>query len=217
MMMRNPIVALLLAVAACAALPLHAQTGTYAEPGNYDYYASGGTELLRNVERYHVGPGEQKLRSRQYQYAYGDFTFILHYFPNHPQALMLIAQTCDRWKSPHCDLAETFEKAIAVNPTAPGTWVVQGIVQSRAKQWPAAIASLKRAVELDPRSLNGHYNLGLAYLETGQFELANQHAQRAYALGAPVPGLRDRLKRAGHWRPADPETATLEAPAGAKR
>jgi tetratricopeptide (TPR) repeat protein len=62
---------------------------------------------------------------------------------------------------------------------------------------------MEKALTLDPNSINAHYNLGLTYFETKQFELANEHAQRAYQLGASPPGLRDKLVRAKQWRPID--------------
>ena len=81
-------------------------------------------------------------------------------------------------------LRRRFENAIAVNPDVAATYVLQGIYLYRAKRLPAAVTSLEKAVKLDPDSLNAHYNLGLVYFETKQFELANAHAQRAYQLGA---------------------------------
>jgi len=176
---------------------------TFAQPTNNDYYKGAGTELLFNVEKYHLGLAADKLRSRSYESGFGDIGFILTYFPNHPRALMLLIELCEQWKSPRCDFQVAFENAIAVNPDAAATYVLQGIYLYRAKRLPAAIASLEKAVQLDPDSLNAHYNLGLVYFETKQFELANAHAQRAYQLGASVPGLRDKLKRAGRWKPID--------------
>jgi len=179
-----------------------------------DYYASRGTELLSAVERYHLGPGEEGMRTKHYDSAFGDFKFILNYFPNHPQALLLMAQLCETWKSPLCDAAPFFDRAIARNPTVATTYVAYGIYQLRARKTATAIANFKQALELDPNSTNAHYNIALAYLDSQQYELANEHAQKAYALGAPVPGLRDRLKRAGYWKPAVPGAVEPIAPDG---
>ena len=126
---------------------------------------------------------------------------MLRYFPNHPKGLLLLAQMCAEGVTQHCDLDVVFEKAIATNPNVAGTYVTQGVYLHRVKRYREAIASYQRALAIDPDSLNGHYNLGLAYLETKQYDLANQEAQRAYALGAPFPGLRDRLKKSGQWKP----------------
>ena len=205
-------------IASCAALAaiatalaLALSPAVSAQNVNNDYYRFGGTELLRNVESYHLAPAHAKYRARQYQSGHSEVMFMLNYFPNHPQALMLLVDYCEVWKSPLCDVQQAIENAIAVNPTAPTTYVIQGIYLYRTKMFPASIAALEKALKLDPNSVNGHYNLGLAYFETKQYDLANAHAQRADQLGAAVPGLRDKLMRAGQWKPVNP-AATDGAP-----
>lgn len=44
-----------------------------------------------------------------------------------------------------------------------------------------------------------HYNLGLILLKLSQPQLAVEHAKKAYAGGYPLPGLRNKLQRAGVW------------------
>jgi tetratricopeptide (TPR) repeat protein len=43
-----------------------------------------------------------------------------------------------------------------------------------------------------------HYNLGLIYIELGEFDEATKHAKIAYDNGFPLQGLRAKLKRGGH-------------------
>jgi tetratricopeptide (TPR) repeat protein len=43
-----------------------------------------------------------------------------------------------------------------------------------------------------------HYFLGLVLVDLKDYERAREHAARAYELGYPLPGLRDKLARAGH-------------------
>jgi tetratricopeptide (TPR) repeat protein len=187
-------------VAAAAALSssgeLRAQT-----PSDYYHALATGTGGLQAVEQYHVRPGEQALRTRWYDKALAEAFYILNLFPNHPQGLILLAQTCEQSRLPKCRVDDAFQKAIAINSKAAGTYIAQGIYFHRNRRYPDAIESFKQALALDSNSLNAHYNLGLAYLETKQYPLANEHAQRAYALGAPVPGLRRRLEQLGYWKP----------------
>jgi tetratricopeptide (TPR) repeat protein len=179
-----------------------------------DYYTSRDTELLNNLDRYHVIPAEQKISKHLYAYARADIDFILQYYPNHPQALLLLVQLCNE-PGQRCDLDMIFENAIAINPNAAGTYVTQGVSLHRVKRFADAIKAYKRALSLNPSSVNGHYNLGLAYLETKQYVLANEEAGRAYALGAPLPGLRDRLKQLKQWKPLDPAPSVdVSAPDG---
>jgi Tfp pilus assembly protein PilF len=186
-----------------------------AQATDNDYYTTTDTTLLRTVERYHVVPAEEKIRTKFYSAARGDVDFVLRYFPNHPKGLLLLAQMCAEGVTQHCDLDGVFEKAIAINPNVAGTYVTQGVYLHRVKRYREAIASYQRALAIDPNSINGHYNLALAYVETKQYDLANQEAQRAYALGAPFPGLRDRLKHVGQWKPVAASPAPQSGAAGA--
>ncbi len=193
-----------------------------------DYYSALGTGELKVVEQYHLGPCERRVRERDYLRAYNECNFILKIFPNHPQALLLMAQACEQWKSPRCMLGDFFQNAVSINPQVAATYVVQGIHWHRTQQYARAISSYNQALELDPSLMNAHYNLALTYIETKQYDLANEHAQRAYELGATLPGLRDLLTKAGHWNtaqrasegtasPKSPASATTASPADAAR
>lgn len=181
-------------------------------PGS-DYYASSGTAALRAAEQYHLGPCEQNLGARNFHKALAECAFILRLFPNHPQAINLTVKACDQWKSPTktsaCQIGEIFERAIAINPKASATFVLKGIYLHGTKQYSMARQSYERALELDADSINAHYNLGLACVELKDYACANEHAQRAYALGATLPGLRDKLQKAGQWKPAGPKQSSL--------
>jgi tetratricopeptide (TPR) repeat protein len=170
-----------------------------------DYYAAVASGSGRHVvvEQYHMGPGQQALHSRKYAKAFSEFTFILNIFPNHPRALNGMLQVCEQWKSPQCRSEEFLAQALAINPNASGTYVLQGIYLHRTRQYPKAIESYKRALEIDGDSAYTHYNIGLTYLETKEYALANEHAQRAYALGVSLPGLRKGLERVGQWKPLE--------------
>lgn len=170
-------------------------------PSDYYHALATGTGGLEAVAQLHVRPGQEHFRGRRYELAFNEARFILKLFPNHPQGLVLLAQICEQWRSPRCGVEEAFQTAIAVNPKASGTYTTQGIYLHRKHRYADAIASFKQALELDPDSLNANYSIGLAYLEMKQYELANQHAQRAYALGAPFPALRTKLQKAGYWKP----------------
>jgi len=61
---------------------------------------------------------------------------------------------------------------------------------------------------LKPDDMQTHYDLGLAYASKKQWDLANEHAQVAYGLGAPFPGLKEKLIKANAWKPAAGGTST---------
>ena len=169
--------------------------------------------VLVILDRLHIQLGDQKLRQRWYEGAFQEARYVLNLVPNHPQGLILLVQACEQWKSPKCNVEEAFRRALAINPDVAGTYTTQGIYLHRARKYTEAIESFKRALDLDPNSVNAQYNIGLTYIETKQYDLANQHAQQAYALGAPFPGLRNRLQKVGYWKPAPPpEAPAAQAP-----
>jgi len=182
-----------------------------------DYYAAAGTNPLKVVEQYHLGPCEQSLNARNFRRAVAECDFILRIFPNHPRALHLTVRACEQWQSPECKLDDRFERAIAINPQASATFVLNGIYLHGTKQYERARQSYERALALDADSMNAHYNLGLTCIELKDYACANLHAQRAYALGSTLPGLRNRLQKAGQWQPAVPKQSRLPGPLFASR
>jgi tetratricopeptide (TPR) repeat protein len=179
-----------------------------------DYYqaVAGGSGRQIAVESLHLGPGEEHLRKREYPQAAADFIFVLNIFPNHPRALPLMIEVCEQWKSLQCKPDEYLDKAIAINPNIAATYVIQGVYLYRKNKYPQSIQSFEQALAIDPNSKTTHYNLGLAYLETKQYDLANEHAQRAYALGASLPGLRNKLERVGKWKPLEDKAVPEPTP-----
>lgn len=173
---------------------------------NQDYYAPRGpveARTLNNVMHHHFGPGRDRTAAGNFGAALSDFEFILNYFPNHPQVLVALSELCEKWRTAACDLKaeQWFQRAITLNPSAGQSHVLQAMHYHRRNKLDEAVKSYKRALDVAPESLNAHYNLGLVYTDLKQYELANLHAQKSYALGAQYPGLRNRLQKAGKWNP----------------
>ena len=186
--------------------------------GNRDYYNPGtdgnDTALFANVHSYHLQPAFDALARGNLKGAHDHFEFILNAYPNSPQALNGMSELCTtKWKSPACDADAWFEKAAARNPSASMTWVIYGLHLQRKGQLREAIEKFEHALELRPNDINAHYNLGLLYFDLKDYEKANRHAQMSYALGAPLPGLRDKLMRAKAWSPLPPSSP--ESPSNA--
>lgn len=211
--MRNAFV--LLAAACLLSTPAGAQVRSAT-----DYYFSRSDasllQVLGNVEAAHMEGCGEGIRTTRYAAALADCEFILRYFPNHPRVLLTVSELCLAWKSPRCNPDSYFEQAIAINPDVAVTYTTKGIYLLRANRVKDAVAALERAATMDPNSVNAQYNLGLAYVEAKDYERANRHAQRAYQLGAPLPGLRDRLKRAGAWKPEAADAAPPASDSAAK-
>lgn len=198
-------------VAAAVVLCVALATDVAAQGPGRDYYQAGaypdGIQMLRNLDQNHFRLAARQLERRRYHAAVPDLEFMLRYFPNHPHALAAIAQVGIGMKRP--DLPEQhFNTAIQRYPDHDETYVIYGVFLHKLGRTDAAIAQYKTALEINPNSGFGHYNLGLAYVDTKDYVQANTHAQKAYQLGINLPGLKRQLQAVGAWKPAEPSTAT---------
>jgi tetratricopeptide (TPR) repeat protein len=173
-----------------------------AQQGVNNYFARTpeSDRLLQSNELNHLGKGIDNLRSGRFQYAKNEFDFILNLWPNHPQALGLMADTLVKLRQPEL-IDQYYERAYELSPDVAVLYVTHGVTLLRLNRNKEAIERLQRGAALDDNSMNAHYNLGLALVRVKRFEEANRHAQRAYALGHPLPGLREQLQRAKAWKP----------------
>jgi tetratricopeptide (TPR) repeat protein len=210
------------ALLACAA-SAGAAGYQFGDRGPYNYYTGDQQErlLLGSVEGNHLGLLRQKLRHPDPYLVFGECNFILGKFPNHPEALYLCSEhSITRAKKP--EMGQRYlDRAEQLFPDVASTEVVYGMYLHRLGKPKAAVEKYQRALELDPGSRNAHYNLGLSYLSLKEYDLASKHAQQAYALGHPSPGLRDGLKRVGKWNPppeppAAPKAAEQSTPTSAE-
>lgn len=65
-----------------------------------------------------------------------------------------------------------------------------------------AVEVLERAdAAVSGKSAQIKYSLGLAQIEAGKLGAAVESARRAYELGYPLPGLKNKLQKLGHWPP----------------
>ncbi len=194
---------------ACILLLGLALPGLAATPASESYYGNPNAAHLNAVERHHLPQAREKAQWENPSYAWGDVNFILRHFPNHPDALMLAIDLS--LKSGDMRQAkELFEKAVFFDPEQAAPWVIYGLFYHRHGQLGEAIKRYQEALKRDANLAEAHYNLGLAYFKLKQYEAANQAAQKAYALGYPLPGLRRQLERADEWRPAS--EAAVERP-----
>ncbi|MFC0136110.1 hypothetical protein CR105_02115 [Massilia eurypsychrophila] len=128
----------------------------------------------------------------------GDIDYTLRAIPNHPRALETMGRISLRDKSLHMPGARFptecyFIRAIRFTPDDPLVRAVYGNYLASLGRTKEAIAMFETGVELAPENATINYNLGLQYMKTKQYDKAAQYADKAYALGFPLPGLRNRL------------------------
>lgn len=93
---------------------------------------------------------------------------------------------------------EAFEGVLRIDPKNAAAYSNIGAVYLQQKKYAEAEAPLRRAIELDEKLPDGHYNLALALARLERFEEALTEAKRAHELGkdssAMIAALEARLK-----------------------
>ncbi len=201
-----PILVVLLALCFFA-LPIQAQEycGKHTHPsGPFDYTNRQHTDkYLHVVEKHHFTNDVRTLRKGATTYLIGDLEYVLNWFPNHHQALealtrLAVREGTTRPRRAEYDLECRFKWARDVAPHDAMVPVIQGLYYARIDRNKDARAALQKAVEMNPRHPEIHYNLGLVLFKLKDYKAARDHARQAYDLGYPLPGLKNMLENAGY-------------------
>jgi tetratricopeptide (TPR) repeat protein len=175
----------------------------YSDPSYHS--PNGSVGMLRTVEKAHFTPRvEQLIGGQSTSVMMADIAYTLGKFPNHHRALYSLIKYDKRLggrlpqtgKSFEQSVECYFQRALQFRPADGNTLQLYGLyhhLNGRHEQ--ARDAYLAAVRYLD--SAQVHYNLGLVYLELGNLEQAAEHARRAYTLGHPLPGLRNKLAERG--------------------
>lgn len=135
----------------------------------------------------------------------GDIAYTLNVFPNHPRALRSAAELTRRNggimpKDMRYTLVCWFDRAIAYRPDDAQVRVLWAFELLRSKQTAAAMEHTRAAEDLARGNPTLHYNVGLLYFELKQYDKSMANAKIAYDQGLNLPGLRDKLAKAGQWK-----------------
>jgi Flp pilus assembly protein TadD len=160
------------------------------------------------VEKYHFNSDVENLRAGMTTTIHGDLAYTLRVFPNHHRALNAMARLwrlseqqgkLPRGAPPNRAPDYWFRNAMKFAPHDGTVPLLYAIHLQKLENFDGALKYYKKAEKLLPNSPEVHYNLGLLYVERREFHLAKLHAKKAYDLGFPLPGLRNKLIRAGVW------------------
>lgn len=182
-----------------------------------DYTNTQDREDLTVVEKFHFSRAVETLTQGMTGSLGADIGYTLEHFPNHHRALASMAKLGLRLKSAQppgarYSISCFFERAIGFAPHDVTARMVYGSYLLATGQDATALKQLDAASRLAPEQATIQYNLGLMYVKKKEYDKASAHAQKAYALGFPLPGLKNKLKAAGKWREPPPAPAAV-APA----
>lgn len=201
---------------------VHAQCGNLSNAyGPFDYRTATVAER-KLVEDWHFSPEVQSYKPRHNQTLGGDVDYTLRAFPNNHRALLFMMNLSVREKTnkPQGALYTVscyFDRAIRFRPEDGQVRLLHGIYLLKIGDNKAAVDELKLAEQFSGDDANTFYNLGLAFYKLKDFEKSLSYAHQAYALGFPLMGLKNELKRVGKWKDMSPllsEPGSNNTPAG---
>ena len=172
--------------------------------GPFDYHASP-PERRSLVDNAHFTPDVERLRRGQSTAVIGaDINYTLRVFPNHPRALLAMSNLAQKEKLAKPAGSEFtvdcwFYRAIRFREDDATVRMLFGIYLLKTNRPELAVAQLERASEFEGENANLAYNLGLAYFDLHDYQRSLAFAHQAYEQGFPLPGLRNKLMRAGKW------------------
>ncbi len=161
-------------------------------------------DKLEIVEAYHFSQDVEKLKGNVPSVA-ADLSYTLHAWPNHHRALASLAKLAIREKAVNLpglkyNVECYFDRAFRWRSNDSIVRSIYGSYLSKVGRANNAIEQLEIAVRLKSDNATAHYNLGLLYFDKANYDKAQLHAESAYALDFPLPGLRNKLIRAGKWK-----------------
>lgn len=163
----------------------------------YDFYEPAPVRLIEKVEKNHLPQAQREFNQGNYEYAWGELSFVLHYFPNHPQALKEVGKlSIEMGQS--AKAVTFFERALSLYPqvSETSTLYAQFLIEAGLEDTVTRLLPLVESAE-SPNSLR--YPLGLAYLEQGNIAKAKEQADILREHGYPFPTLKDKLAALGAW------------------
>jgi len=184
------------AAADCGGFTHHDQGG--------DYTNGTDREGLTVVEQFHFTPQVEQLIAGTSDTLGGDIGYTLEHFPNHHRALAAMAKLGLRDKTEKPQGAKYtiqcyFDRALRFAPSDAKVRSIFGGYLLALGQVDPALEQLREAARLEPGNATTHYNLGLLYLRKRDYIQSRSEAEQAYALGFPLPGLKNKLQAAGQW------------------
>ncbi len=150
----------------------------------------------------HTGPATERIQSGEYSHrVMADLAFTLGGWPNHVRALQALVQY-DIGGGKHFEFPSTFcyfTRALEFAPNDVDVLLLEAFWRWKLGDLKQAVATYKSVLSMDPSSAEGHYHLGLLYIELRDYPKSFAQAKEAYRLGYPLPGLRDKLAALGYW------------------
>jgi len=165
---------------------------TPVSAGSYNYKITRLEYYISEIKIIHDGgyrgfvPIETLAMGRKdYDQAEQEYRKVIAAEPRHAVALNNLAWVLNRAGKP--DALETAEKALALAPNATAFMDTLAEIQASSGQWDKALATQKRAIELDPDKPTHRLHLAQYLIKNSQKASAKAELQRLAQLGGAFP------------------------------
>jgi len=159
-----------------------------------------------HYKAYRLGKGIlQKKLDRIIETPAAGFSYTLWAFPNHHLSLAAMEDIAFKQKNDtppgaqlkvHC----YFQRAVRFTPEDPLVRSLYAYYYARRGKKQEAMTQLAIAESLDSEIANVSVYSAFSYFEINEFNKSLEAAKKAYKLGYQLPGLRNKLERAGKWQ-----------------
>ena len=186
---------------------------SYTDPASWRAGSAGGgnsASRIRIVEGRHFTDSVKKLeRGSTSVEPLADIAYTLEVIPDNHHALFAVARLHRKTNGTLLVYPQTnpiqyqprqlhapcwFDRARRFAPRDPAVHMLSGIFHHQIEDYPKAIEFYKQAEQLyDARKQDNaelYYNMALTYLKLQDADAARQYAEKAYAAGYPLPGLK---------------------------
>jgi tetratricopeptide (TPR) repeat protein len=186
---------------------------SYTDPESWREGSAGGgksASRIRIVEGRHFTSSVRNLeRGSTAVEPVADIAYTLEVIPDNHHALFAVARLHRKTNGTLLVYPQTnpvqfkprqlnapcwFERARRFAPKDPAVFMISGIFEHQLGEYPEAIEFYRRAEQLyDARKQDNaelYYNMALTYLKLQDSAAAKQYAEKAYAAGYPLPGLK---------------------------
>ena len=170
--------------------------------GLLDFNDPANAATVSMVEFHHFTPDVENLVRGSTGSVPADLDFVLRKIPNHYRALSAMG----RWQIEHgvpkgpgtkIQSADCYYfRAVTFRPDDAEIHQAYAVYLHRSKRYGEAEAEYSRAEALGASGPEFYANRGLLMIEIGNLAKAQEYATKAYELGYPLPGLRNKLDAA---------------------
>lgn len=195
------------------------QLKNFGDIGPWDYtdpsssIATGADPMgrIKRVENVHFSPDVRNLNTKalSIERLTSEIHYTLRVFPNHPEALYAISRlerlaggklpnTSATMFTPKVTAECFFDRALRFRPDDKDVRIIYGIHLHLRGRFKEALDQYQIAEGKGEDSPTFYYNLGLLYADMKYWTKAIEYGQKAYSSGLDLPGLRQKLEKAGY-------------------